>query len=149
MDRQRAQIISQWLLAIRGGMTQDAFLKDLRDVTGWDLKRSSLSKYENARAVPWPETLGKFERYAAAHGKPGPDFSPRPTEPPIDPLVAALDRQTAALITLVDELRAARTGERERLADMESTVDRLVSEVLDARGSGAAASPRAPHRSGK
>lgn len=145
MDHQRAAIISKWLLGTRGTMTQEVFLEDLRSVTGWSLKRSSLSKYENAHAVPWQATLDKFERYARERGKPLLDLTPPKPLPSIEErTVEAIERQAAAIDQLVEELRAWRRQDRDRLLDMETTVARLVSGRLSAPGSGEPAAPDAP-----
>lgn len=145
MDQTRAGIISKWLLAMRGETTQDAFLEDLAAVTGWKLKRSSLSKYENARAVPWPDTLAKFERYAKARGKPGPDFTP-PT-PAEDPVIAAMDRQTKAITALVGELREWRTADRDRLGAVERTAELLAARLLPVSGAEGSPARRVPRES--
>lgn len=48
-----------------------------------------------------------------------------------------------ALTTLADELRAWRTEDRARIAELEATVARLVAGVLDGRGTPGEAGPRA------
>lgn len=143
MDQARAQVISKWLLATRGEMTQDAFLEDLAAVTGWKLKRSSLSKYENARAVPWPDTLAKFERYARERGLRGPDFTP--PAPAKDPIVVAMLAQAKATQSLADELRTWRMKDEDRIAQLEAWMDQVLAGAPGARdieGAGARPVPR-------
>ncbi len=51
-----------------------------------------------------------------------------------DPVAAAIDRQTAALEALVDELLRWRTEDRARLDQVEAVLDELVAGTLGAPG---------------
>ena len=85
--------------------------------------RSNYSKYENGKAIPWPDTLAKFERYAAARGKPGPDFTPPVVAPPVDPMADAIQ-------ALVGELRQWRTEDRAEIAALRRAVAGLLDGSL-------------------
>ncbi|MFH0980652.1 MAG: helix-turn-helix transcriptional regulator [Planctomycetota bacterium] len=65
-------------------------------------------------------------------------IEPQPA-PASDPLVAVTNSLTA-------ELRAGREEDRVRIAELEATVDRLVSESLTGRGTAAAAGRRVLQR---
>jgi hypothetical protein len=95
--------VTEWLRASRGGETQDHLAKDIERVTGWRITRDRYSKYENGRLPIGAQTLRHFVDYWASRGVEGPD-----TSPPVaaDPVVAAIDRQTAMLKSVLDALVA-------------------------------------------
>ena len=120
MDTYRAQVVGEWLLALRGSATQDVFLADLKREIGWAPHRQNLSKYENGHAIPEPETLARFMAYATKRGIAGPDFTPR--KAPVYPVVEAINRQTKAIERLADHVEALLASRDKDLAALALTV---------------------------
>lgn len=145
MDAYRAQVVADWLLALRGSATQDVFLADLKREIGWAPHRPNLSKYENGRAIPEAETLAHFVAYAAKRGIAGPDFTPPAPMPSIEErTVAALEAQAKATKALADELRLWRTKDRDRLDQLEAWMDQVIGAAPGAPDTQGAGAPPAP-----
>lgn len=134
--------IGQWLRdtrlrqvmpGTRKPWSQDYLLERMQEEVKWAPHRPNYSKYENGKATPEPDTLDKFVAFWTARGEPGPDLSPKAApEPPVDPVAAAIDRQTVVLSDLVAELLRWRTEDRARLDQVEAMLDQVVAGTLGA-----------------
>lgn len=108
MDNTDLSRQAQWLKAKRGVETQDRLAQDISKVTGWRITRDRYSKYESGSLPIGPKVLRHFLDYWATRGIDAPDFaSPLAgaTET-ADPVVTAIDRQTAAIDRQTAMLRA-------------------------------------------
>lgn len=76
--------------------TVEAFLATLEAETGWAPVRTTYARWESGAARPEAENLQRVVDFYAARGVGGPD-SPKVEAPVIDPIVAAIDRLTAAV----------------------------------------------------
>ena len=119
--------------------SQDDFLAELQRATGWHLHRPNYSRYESGRSQPKRDTLARLVGFWAARGEPGPDLSPKVEPAPVDPVAAAIDRQTAILAELVAELRSMRAegdGVAEALTSGLADLRATLGAVLIERGTG-------------
>lgn len=130
---------SAWLVAERTKRAWKAgeVARRLREL-GYQAEESTYRTWEAGRR-PSSETVIALERLfeSAAPG----DGAAAQTD-----VAAAIDRQTEAITALVDELRASRL-DRERLEQLQATVDRLVEDALGPVGTPARAARVAPRES--
>ena len=151
MDEYRRQVSSRWFRALRGPMTQEAFLADLERVTGWALHRPNLSRYENGKALPEPETWARLVAYAETRGIEPPNFTPPEAVPSYEErTLDALNRQTTAmeqLVARIDRLVSTRDRDLEELA---RTLATLLASPATRQGVDVSPdAPAAPSRPGR
>lgn len=128
---------SAWLSAERRrhGLKVDEVARRLREL-GFPAEESTYRTWEAGRR-PAQETVVALERMFGT-AAPGEDAAAQ------GDVAAAIDRQTAVITALVDELRAARE-DRDRIAGLERAVEQLLAAVGPIERAGAASrAPRAP-----
>lgn len=138
----------RWLTRVREERyrTQADALAEYRRLAGLSIAPSEYAQWEAGSRVPNPENpkvLALYDFYGS-----------RPAEEPVepeqrsDPVIAALDRQTEAIVALADVLRQERHDrdlwERELLKGLH---DLLAAQKPLARSGGRARSPRGRARS--
>lgn len=99
--------------------------------TGWRVYRETYSGWETGAVRPGRKTLEKLVAFWAKLGEPGPDLTVREPEPIIDPVAAAMDRQTAALDrqskAIEDLCRLLAQQDQTRLAATGSILDAIAA----------------------
>jgi hypothetical protein len=141
----RKRVIAQWLTQVQGERTQADLAEDITRTTGWNLDRTRLGRYQNQRLPVGREVIEHLNQYAKAKGIAAPDFTPAPEPVVVDPVAAAIDRQTAVLAALVEELRAMQGVQRGNAKGVVSALADLAAEVRalpSARGTGSGAAGR-------
>jgi hypothetical protein len=119
--------------------TQDRLLSLMQSEIGWAPHRPNYSKYEQGKATPERETLAKFVTFWAAHGEPGPDLTTREVDD-TDPMVAAIDRQTAMLERVLTAL-TERAIDPAAVTALQEWAIAQASTRLQRRGSGLEGEP--------
>ena len=118
----RKRVIAEWLTLVQGERTQADLAEDITRTTGWNLDRTRLGRYQNQRLAVGREVIEHLTEYAKAKGISAPDFTPQPEPVPVDPIAAAIDRQTAAVLAqLVAELahmRQTQQGQGDALSQV-------------------------------
>jgi hypothetical protein len=101
--------VAQWLERSRGKQTQESLAADITAVTGWRLTRDRYSRYESGSLPIGPKVLGHFRAYWATRGI---EFDTTPPAPPVDPVVAAIDRQTEKIDKLAEAISRLAEGQQ-------------------------------------
>lgn len=133
--------VAAWLIESRRarGWTAEHFLEEMAKATGYAPTRPNYARWESGAAHPSDESMARLTAFWKAE----------PNEEPVsaeDPVVAAMDRQTAAIAALVGELRLWRTEDRERIAQLEAWMDQRLEQTPGAPGTAGAAARRAPRK---
>ena len=138
-------VVQAWLKTNRGERTQEDLAAAIRAATGWNIQRDRYSRYESGALPMGTKVLGHFVEYWKSQDRDGPDFTPPKPQPSIEErTLKAAEDQTEAIKALVGELRQWRTEDRDRLAQVEAVVDRLVGPVLDGPDTSGSTTPAAP-----